>query len=141
MNDTQGGFLAWMAAETRSVLRHDASSDQDFPIRESDDVGRRGIIEEFDVHLGDRPVAEYGGFDLFQPTQRRAGRPGRRPTGRQGTLHHVPNQPQIEYDFSLPILDHKEMRHKIELPSRAPNVEPLAGCRTVEPQSCRIDRG
>jgi len=130
MNDTQSGFLACTAAETRSVLRHDASSDQDFPIRESDDVGRRRIIEEFAVHLGDRPVAEYGGFDLFQPSQRRTGRSDRRPTGRQGTLRHVPNERQIEYDFSLPISDHTKMRHKIGVPSRGPKVEPLAACRT-----------
>jgi hypothetical protein len=81
------------------------------------------------VHLGDRPVAEYGGFDFFQPAQSRTGRSDRRPTGRQSTLRHVANERQIEYDFSLPVSDHTKMRHKIGLPSRGPNVEPLATCR------------
>ena len=67
MDDTQSGLFARTVAKAGCILPHDTSSDQDFAVREGDDIGRRRVIEVISVNFCDRGIAEDGRFDFTEP--------------------------------------------------------------------------
>ena len=70
MNNTEGGFLACTGCRNASAFSDTTPAPIKIsPYGESDDVRRSRIVEEFAMHLGNRPVAENGRFDLFQSPQ------------------------------------------------------------------------
>ncbi len=88
MDKAKSSFLAGSVAKASGVLGNNAGPDQNLPIRESDNIGRSGIIEKGPVHSGDRPVTNNCRLNLLKTSQGRSTRSDRAEACRQGALRH-----------------------------------------------------
>src|SRR6476620_9663771 len=111
VDKAERSFLARSVAEASRVAGDDTGSDENLTIRESNNIGRSGIVEEGPVHSRNRPVANDCRLDLLQSIQGRSVKLDRSQTKRPGTLRHRPDKSRIEADPSLPVPKHDQSRH------------------------------